>query len=221
MLDFVSEFWPGVIATAGSAAFPFVTQIRKQWGHFDKLSATVSNILAGLIAACVLSYFNFERHSIHADMAWLPQWFWLILIGIALLAAHFFLILQKNYLTAITDYQKSLKYNAARGVALIVYLLAFAFLVAGFKLPLVRDGVYISFGGQVIGCDGAAEVHWIDPVSSAATALSPIYDGKYQFLFSEQERTSGFVVRVPGHEDEQRSIPRDSYPVFDFDLSCS
>ena len=213
LISYLKEFWPALATLAGSFAFPFVSQLRKDTFHFSDRTRRISNTLAGIATACVVLLLLIERHSLHLILANFPRWYWLVGLGVALISLHSFMV-QSRHALAKEGASKAPQ-RAIEFWGLVVYVLAFVALAFGFNQPMFRHVIFIPIAGTV-QCAG---VDYVDLVRSDHTiAQSPVADDRYQFLLRPHEIESGLDISIL--QTEVIIDASTTQPQLDLNISC-
>lgn len=213
-MDMIGKYWPALADGAVTFAFPFISEIRKDWIHPNPATGTISNILAGIAAAAILLLLTLNRNSIHLITAALPQWYYLVLIGILLLFGH-------QLIGLATRRSGGAQSGPMRSGSVVFYVLAIVALTFGFNLPILRTLVYIPVGGAA-NCIDVSSVYLTTAQDDASSRIadSPIdqQSYKYEFLLLPEEKGRGLFVTVK--DQDSRIVDANNEPQYELDL-CS
>ncbi|MEP3390496.1 MAG: hypothetical protein ABJO02_20050 [Reichenbachiella sp.] len=140
----MNEFdWQTISQAFSLGAFPWISQLKKLKIHLDLKnydSRTINNFFASLFAMSVFIFFNYSHpyQIIH-----FPTW-WIFII-----VAFFLSIIYISIFIFFRDRDKDKKYRIVLIISIVVYILIFSSLTAGFGILKVYSRYYV-FNGVVI-----------------------------------------------------------------------
>lgn len=173
-------------------AFPFVSEIRKEFVQVDAETRRFANIIAGIVTCALVLYLYSSRYSFYADFPYIRYWLIYLVIGIAFAFLHYWLVQRAKEGKSILGLGKRL--------TVVSYTLIFVFLFLGLNYKIFEYLFYYRYGNVSPSCEtrDIQLARGAQPIGTIPLA----WDDSYRAYFTGQELDRIVTMRAGNDEED-------------------